>query len=67
MTIQFPARVRAWLADAFYFDTPGQAADAMADATRWGWLPALSGVAAGADQVRRTHSETTPEPPELSA
>ena len=58
MTTQFPSRVRAWLADAFYYETPGQAADAMADATRWGWLPALSGVAAGMEQAREKHRET---------
>ncbi|VXC42460.1 conserved hypothetical protein [Arthrobacter sp. 9AX] len=67
MTTKFPARVRAWLADAFYCETPGQAADAMADATRWGWLPALSGVAAGAEQARVLHAESASKPPELSA
>ena len=67
MTTQFPARVRAWLVDAFYYETPGQAADAMADATRWGWLPALSGVAAGVEQARGKHSETASQPTGLSA
>jgi hypothetical protein len=66
MTTRFPARVRAWLVDAFYYETPGQAADAMADATRWGWLPALSGVAAGAEQARGKHSETAPQETGLS-
>jgi hypothetical protein len=67
MTTKFPARVRAWLVNAFYCETPGEAADAMADATRWGWLPALSGVAAGAEQVRVMHPESVPKPPGLSA
>jgi hypothetical protein len=66
MTTRFPARVRAWLVDAFYYATPGQAAGAMADATRWGWLPALSGVAAGAEQARGKHSETAPQETGLS-
>jgi hypothetical protein len=58
MTTQFPARVRAWLAETFFFETPEEAAGAMADATRWGWLPALSGVAAGMEQAREKHRET---------
>jgi hypothetical protein len=67
MMMQFHARVRAWLADAFYFETPEQASDAMADATRWGWLPALSGVAAGMEHAREKHSETASKQTQLSA
>ncbi|MDQ0870396.1 hypothetical protein QFZ70_002869 [Arthrobacter sp. V1I9] len=59
MTAQFPVRIRAWFADTFSCETPGQAADAMADATRWGWLPALSGVAVGADHAREQQPEST--------
>jgi hypothetical protein len=66
MTAQFPARIRAWFADTFYCDTPGKAADAMADATRWGWLPALSGVAVGADQAREKHLDSAAEPGGMS-
>jgi hypothetical protein len=66
MTEQFLTRVRAWLADAFYYETPGQAVDAMADATRWGWLPALSGVAVGADHARAQQAEAASGPGELS-
>jgi hypothetical protein len=66
MTVQIPSRVRAWLADAFYFETPAQSADAMADATRWGWLPALSGVAIGTDHARAGHWEKAAEKSELS-
>jgi hypothetical protein len=61
MSAHFPARIRAWFTDTFYCDTPGQAADAMADATRWGWLPALSGVAVGADHAREKHLESAAE------
>jgi hypothetical protein len=66
MTAHFPARIRAWFADAFYCDTTGQAADAMADVTRWGWLPALSGVAVGADQAREKHLDSAAEPGGMS-
>jgi hypothetical protein len=58
MTLQLPARLRSWLLGAFFYESPDQAADAMADATRWGWLPALSGVAAAAEQVRVKSPET---------
>ncbi|MBT2598023.1 hypothetical protein J7I92_22925 [Arthrobacter sp. ISL-72] len=30
---------------------------AIADITRWGWLPALSGVTIAADQAGRAHRE----------
>jgi hypothetical protein len=46
------ARLGSWMADVFLCDSVDQAAGAMADSTRWGWLPALSGVAAGADHAR---------------
>ncbi|TLM80666.1 hypothetical protein FDW83_18615 [Pseudarthrobacter sp. NamE2] len=58
MTADALRRVRAWLTDTFTYDSQGEAADAMADATRWGWLPALSGVAMGAEQARAVHAET---------
>ncbi|MFF1253672.1 hypothetical protein ACFVYC_14390 [Pseudarthrobacter sp. NPDC058329] len=67
MTAQLPARVRAWFADTFYCETPDQAADAMADATRWGWLPALSGVAVGAGHAREQYEKSAAEPGGMSA
>ena len=51
-------RFRAWLIDMFTYESGQQAADAMADATRWGWLPALSGVAVGGEHARRSHNES---------
>ncbi len=59
MRAQFQARIRAWFAATFYCETPGQAADAMADMTRWGWLPALSGVAVAADHAHEQYVEST--------
>lgn len=61
MTAEFLFRLRAWLTNTFTFDSPDDAADAMADATRWGWLPALSGVAIGAGQARGAHLDAAPE------
>jgi hypothetical protein len=51
-------RFRAWFIDTFTYESGQHAADAMADATRWGWLPALSGVAAGAEHARQSHAES---------
>ena len=62
MTSPFPARFRSWLADVFLSASVDQAADAMADATRWGWLPALSGVAVGGDHARSAHVAAGPAP-----
>ena len=31
---------------------------AIADVTRWGWLPALSGVALAGDHAAKAHRET---------
>ncbi|KIS28490.1 hypothetical protein TV39_03445 [Arthrobacter sp. SPG23] len=35
-----------------------QGNDAIADVTRWGWLPALSGVALAGDHAAKAHRET---------
>jgi len=51
-------RFRAWLIGTFTYESGQHAADAMADATRWGWLPALSGVAVGGEQARQSHAES---------
>ena len=44
MTTEVFARIGSWFAAAFHMDDADQAQAALADATRWGWLPALSGV-----------------------
>jgi hypothetical protein len=51
MTSDLLCRIRTLIADTFTCASPDEAADAMAGATRWGWLPALSGVAIAAGQV----------------
>ena len=58
MTAILPLRLRTWLVRTFTYESEAQAADAMADASRWGWLPALSGVAVGADLARAKYAET---------
>jgi len=64
MTATLLIRLRDWLLDTFTYDSESEAANAMAnamaDATRWGWLPALSGVSAGADLARSEHAGTAP-------
>lgn len=62
MPFSLVARLRSRLADVFLCDSVDQAAGAMADATRWGWLPALSGVAAGADEAMAAHAAATVPP-----
>ncbi|KRE70700.1 hypothetical protein [Arthrobacter sp. Soil761] len=58
MTATLLIRLRDWLLDTFTYESESSAAGAMADATRWGWLPALSGVSLGADQARSGHAGT---------
>ena len=59
MTANLLLQLRSWLRDTFTYESQDEAADAMADATRWGWLPALSGVAVGAGQARAANAEPT--------
>ena len=49
---------RAQLLDLFTYEAGQEAADALGAATRWGWLPALSGVAVGGEHARRSHNES---------
>lgn len=67
MTPNFLRRVRGWIADTFICESQDDAADAMADATRWGWLPALSGVAIAAGQAHRSRAEPVRKATRVSA
>ncbi len=58
MTADLLLRLRTWLTATFTYESQDGAAGAMADATRWGWLPALSGVAVGAGHARAAHRES---------
>ncbi|UUL76321.1 hypothetical protein NG819_21085 [Pseudarthrobacter sp. Fe7] len=60
MTANLLIRLRHWLLDTITYNSESSAAGAMADATRWGWLPALSGVSIGAHQARSEHAKTAP-------
>jgi hypothetical protein len=51
------ASVRSWLGGIFFCDP----VDGAADATRWGWLPALSGIAVAGDHARSAHALKAPE------
>ncbi|MBT2566020.1 hypothetical protein J7I84_05820 [Arthrobacter sp. ISL-85] len=61
MTPALFVRLRDRLLETFTYDSQSSAAAAMADATRWGWLPALSGVSLGAGHARSEHAGTVPE------
>lgn len=67
MTATLLARLRDWAVDTFTYESDSQATAAMADASRWGWLPALSGVSVGADQARSEHARTGPATGDMSA
>ncbi|WP_457948422.1 hypothetical protein ACTAQI_20790 [Pseudarthrobacter sp. alpha12b] len=67
MTATLLVRLRDWLLDTFTYESESSAAGAMADATRWGWLPALSGVSIGAHQARSEHAVTAPGSGGMSA
>lgn len=66
MTATLLIRLRDWLLDTFTYESESQATGAMADATRWGWLPALSGVSAGADHARSGHAAARAETSAMS-
>jgi len=54
----FEARPVASAASAEGHSAWEQGNFALADVTRWGWLPALSGVAVAAEHAARTHRES---------
>ncbi|WP_146072425.1 hypothetical protein [Arthrobacter sp. Y81] len=66
MTTRLPARIASWFeARPMPAAAPGpdpsaweQGNAAIADVTRWGWLPALSGVSIAADHAARAHGQT---------
>ena len=66
MTATLLIRLRDWLLDTFTYDSESLAGGAMVDATRWGWLPALSGVSAGADHARSEHAAAGAETSAMS-
>lgn len=66
MTADVLLKLRTWLTGTFTYGSQDEAADAMADATRWGWLPALSGVAVGASRARAAHGESAADTASLS-
>ena len=67
MTSDFLCRVRGWLSDTFICESQDDAAGAMADATRWGWLPALSGVAIAAGQAHNDQAAAAGRGTRMSA
>ena len=66
MTTRLPALIASWFEarptpDAAPGPDPSaweQGNAAIADVTRWGWLPALSGVSIAADHAARAHGQT---------
>ena len=66
MASHFTSRFRTWLAGALTYEA-GHAVDATTDAKRWEWLPALSGVAVGAEHARQSHAESRQGPNGMSA
>jgi hypothetical protein len=62
--MRVPSRIRSWLVGTSTPASAGygswdQANAAIADVTRWGWLPALSGVSVAAAHAERAHRDAS--------
>lgn len=47
------ARLTSWIETAYFHDVDEESPEGILEATRWGWLPALSGVAIARDYAAR--------------
>jgi hypothetical protein len=53
MIVSIMSKVSAWIEAACFYDAAELGASGATEATRYGWLPALSGVAVGDFQARK--------------
>ncbi|MBT2512838.1 hypothetical protein [Arthrobacter sp. ISL-30] len=54
------ARVLDWIESAYFHECVDETAEGILEATRWGWLPALSGVTIARDQLATAHLAQRP-------
>ncbi|WP_423183652.1 hypothetical protein [Arthrobacter sp. NyZ413] len=57
MILSIMSKVSAWIQSAYFYDAADLGASGATETTRYGWLPALSGVAiaeASARKIRDT-------------
>jgi hypothetical protein len=53
MIVFIMSKVSAWIEAAYFYDAAELGASGATEATRYGWLPALSGVAIADAQARK--------------
>lgn len=52
------AKLLSWIEEAYFHECVEESADGILEATRWGWLPALSGVSIARDQMVAEHGKS---------
>jgi hypothetical protein len=57
MIVSIMSKVSAWIECAYFYEAAEQGAAGATEATRYGWLPALSGVAIADAQARKFRAE----------
>lgn len=62
MNASFPnkigSRIVAWIEAAYFHECVGWTPEGALEATRYGWLPALSGVTVASAQAANWHAES---------
>lgn len=53
MIVSIMSKVSAWIEAAYFYDAAELGASGATESTRYGWLPALSGVAIAEAQARK--------------
>lgn len=57
MIVSLMSKVSAWIEAAYFYDAAELGASGATETTRYGWLPALSGVAIADAQSRKMRAE----------
>lgn len=57
MIVSIMSKVSAWIEAAYFYDAAELGASGATETTRYGWLPALSGVAIAEAQARKMRAE----------
>ncbi|GAB3568297.1 hypothetical protein GCM10027405_29850 [Arthrobacter alkaliphilus] len=53
MIVSIMSKVSAWIEAAYFYDAAGVGASGATETTRYGWLPALSGVAIAYSEAQK--------------
>ena len=57
MIVSIMSKVSAWIESAYFYEAAEQGAAGSTETTRYGWLPALSGVAIADAHARKIRAE----------